>query len=500
MTNPLQAYTHKHGEAWKALRRILRRDFVEERIELLVPTLYDLCCLFLVERENVFVRRTNRLRDEEEGIGKKESDEIKKSKAQRTRQSTDPRRRSKSCCDASQHSRDREHRRASDEDDHHDDHAEDDIHDENEDNIDHGDEEQEAEEREMRKWERVLPLDIKEKLRLDYKRCGNPSCNRMGFFFGEGRVKRRFVERGRLLAEQREREEARRCREDLDFVVGRPSRMRLHMSADSTNDIAGRPFPFVGVESKWVCWGCRYENSGLLFTCALCREDRGSNTTSTLSLLPSHNVGHGSLPSSASSSSSSTSSSSLTLALPSIPAPRGNAEGEKAREREMRRRDRLLRRTRNMVIEGEEEMDDEEEEGEEENENSQCSLEAARQEGKHKEAEEEESIPSSPCTPSCSLSGELSVRRRPSGVERAEEEEEEKQRRYQRAEVKAELTLSFCSPDCAAVLGRFLVRCTPKSRDGKRARTYSHSQPPGAQVTLPRPRTRRMGVFGAHHG
>jgi hypothetical protein len=488
---------------------MLRREFVEERIELLVPTLYDLCCLFLVERENVFLRRNNRLRDEEEGIGKRESDEIKKAnKTHTTRTSArhhthDPRRRSKSCCDTStRHSRGGEYRpRTSDEDDHDEGHhvdvGEHDCNgDDNEDNIDNGDEEQEeAEELAMRKWERVLPLDIKEKLRLDYKRCGNPSCRHMGFFFGEGRVKRRFVERERLIAEQREREEARRCRAGLDFASGPVARLRLTMSADATPGSVERqtPFPFVGAESKWVCWSCRYENSGLLATCALCRDDRDSRTTSTLSLLPR----------AGGSSSSSSSTSALS---------RGGDEGEKAREREMRRRQRDLQRRRGrapvdmLFADDDEEGEEEEaEEDDEQHHHGDDDDDCDDERGKQKEVERDVVTP--PSSPLCCTQRSAEfvvVRQRRSGGEDDADEEEERRRRYQRAELKAELTLSFCSPDCAAVLGRFLARrATGKKRsacEGKRARVYSHSQPQTAQATLPRPRTRRMGVFGAHHG
>jgi hypothetical protein len=125
--------------------------------------------------------------------------------------------------------------------------------------------------------------------------------------------------------------------------------------------------------------------------------------------------------------------------------------------------------------------------------------------GKQKEVERDVVTP--PSSPLCSTQRSAEfvvVRQRRSGGEDDADEEEERRRRYQRAELKAELTLSFCSPDCAAVLGRFLARrATGKKRsacEGKRDRVYSHSQPQTAQATLPRPRTRRMGIFGAHHG
>lgn len=389
----VQAYMHKHGEAWKALRRILRKEFVEERIEILVPTLYDLCCLFLVERESVFLKRNNQLRDEEEGIGKKESDEIKKQFIERQR--------SKTHCSTLRRTRDREYRRASDDDDTDFDYertslvndpngADDDEQYEKDDHGDHNDE-LEDEEREMRKWERILPLDVKDKLQFDYKRCGNPVCRNMGFFFGEGRVKRRFVEKRRLIEEERERTKSQHGESDE--------------SDNAEIDLSELTKPFG--EGKWICWQCRFENSGLLNSCALCRENRESRL----------------------------------LAPSSPPMPRGNPQAEKEREREMKKRDRALRRSsqRNGNMTAVDEMEEEDND---------------EDEGESRPLDRELDI--------SNLRSEYVAVRKPS------EGEEEEEERYRHRRADYEITLSFCSPTCASVLGRFLRK--HDKRNTKRAR------------------------------
>lgn len=292
--------------------------------------------------------------------------------------------------------------------------------DENDDHEDHNDE-LVKQELEMRKWERILPLDIKDKLRLDYKRCGNPSCHRMGFFFGEGRVKRRFVEKARLLQEAEERQELGRAFDD------------------ATSNVDERALSFG--TGKWVCWQCRLENSSLLVACALCREKREMGA-------------------------------SLRLLSDSF-MPRGNFQAEKEREREMKKRERALKRSGRHGDGGTADQMDEEDEynGNEQEDESSITVEVkevanTKQEGsipgtttQHGAAEITTSHDLAPANEKLRLS-----------IQRNEDEEEERRRRQQRGDV--EVTFSFCSPHCAAVLGRFLRR---QEKRHKRARFASHS-------------------------
>jgi len=248
---------------------------VEERIELQVPSLYDSCCRFLIEQEKMFPRRYNRSY-EEEGIGKRAGDNMKQQPGHQS---------NKTCCecndaDDSPTENDRER-----------------TEEENKENLG-AEMEEDIEECELYQWECILPIDIRERLRLDYQHCANPCCPRQGFF-GNGRVRRRFVERKYLMELSKHNE---------------PTPLS---SGAKANRVSG---------DIWVCWSCRLENSNLLSRCALCLEERQLLRSSSSSIrgecLQPYNkqskkphASEGQIKSSASSLSSST-TTKATLILP----------------------------------------------------------------------------------------------------------------------------------------------------------------------------------------